>query len=148
MTESRLYNLYNDQIRYDLMKKFSYKSIMAVPKILKITINMGVGKSIADKRILTAATADLATISGQKPLVTHARKSIAGFKIREGMPLGCKVTLRRHRQYQFLDRLVSLAIPRIRDFRGLSTRSFDGRGNYSFGIHEQIVFPEIFYEKI
>src|SRR5438045_3883131 len=148
MTESRLHSLYKENIHKELMKQFSYKTPMAVPKILKITINMGVGKAINDKRLLTAAVADLSTISGQKPLITHARKSIAGFKIREGMPIGCKVTLRKHRQYDFLDRLVSIAIPRIRDFRGLSVKSFDGRRNYSFGIHEQIVFPEIFYEKI
>lgn len=139
---------YQDEIVPALMQRFGYKSIMQVPKITKITLNMGVGEAVADKKILNSAVDDLAKISGQKPVITISRKSIAGFKIREGMPIGCKVTLRRERMYEFLDRLISVAIPRIRDFRGLSARSFDGRGNYSMGVKEQIIFPEIDYDKI
>lgn len=139
---------YQDEIVPALMQRFGYKSIMQVPQITKITLNMGVGEAVADKKVLNAAVDDLVKISGQKPVITISRKSIAGFKIREGMPIGCKVTLRRERMYEFLDRLISVAIPRIRDFRGLSARSFDGRGNYSMGVKEQIIFPEIDYDKI
>jgi large subunit ribosomal protein L5 len=130
------------------MERFKYTSVMQVPRLSKITLNMGVGEAVANKKILEHAQDDLARISGQKPVVTLARKSIAGFKIREGWPIGCKVTLRRDRMYEFLDRLVNVAIPRIRDFRGLSARAFDGRGNYSMGVREQIIFPEIDYDKI
>lgn len=129
------------------MKKFGYSSVMAVPKITKITLNMGVGEAVADKKIMNFAVDDMTKISGQKPIVTKARLSIAGFKIREGWPIGCKVTMRRHRMYEFLDRLINVAIPRIRDFRGLNPKSFDGSGNYSMGIQEQLVFPEIDYDK-
>lgn len=132
----------------ELKKKFNYTSAMQVPKLVKITLNMGVGEAVADKKVLTAATADMERIAGQKPVVTLARKSIAGFKIREGWPIGCKVTLRGEKMYEFFDRLISVAIPRIRDFRGLNPKSFDGFGNYSMGIQEQIVFPEIDYDKI
>ncbi len=132
----------------ELKKTFNFTSAMQVPKIVKITLNMGVGEAVADKKVLTAACADMERISGQKPQVTMAKKSIAGFKIREGWPIGCKVTLRGERMYEFLDRLISVAIPRIRDFRGLNPKSFDGSGNYSLGIQEQIVFPEIDYDKI
>lgn len=139
---------YKDRIIAELKQAFSYKSVMQVPKITKITLNMGLGEAIADKKIITHAVGDMTKIAGQKPVVTKARKSIAGFKIREGWPLGCKVTLRGKRMYDFLERLISVAIPRIRDFRGLSPKAFDGRGNYSLGIKEQIVFPEIDYDKI
>ena len=132
----------------ELKKSLDFKSVMQVPKLLKITLNMGVGEAVADKKVLTAACADLEKISGQKPLVTLAKKSIAGFKIREDWPIGCKVTLRGVRMYEFLDRLISVTIPRIRDFRGLNPKSFDGTGNYSMGIQEQIVFSEIDYDKI
>ncbi len=145
---SRLKEVYKNEIVSKLQDQFSYKSVMEVPRITKITLNMGVGEAAADKKAIDGAVADLALISGQKPLVTKARKSVAGFKIREGWPIGAKVTLRGERMYEFLDRLVSMAIPRIRDFRGLSPKSFDGRGNYSMGIKEQIVFPEIDYDKI
>ena len=140
--------LYADVILKQLREKFGYKSSMEVPRILKVTLNMGVGEAVADKKVITSAVADLTSISGQKPLVTLARKSVAGFKIRTGWPIGCKVTLRRERMYEFLERLICIAIPRIRDFRGFSARSFDGRGNYTLGIREQIVFPEIDYDKI
>jgi large subunit ribosomal protein L5 len=130
------------------MEKFGYTTPMQIPSIKKITLNMGVGEAIADKKVLQSAMEDLQKISGQKPVVTLSRKSIAGFKIREGMPIGCKVTLRRERMYEFLDRLINISIPRIRDFRGLNPRSFDGRGNYSMGVKEQIIFPEIDYDKI
>ena len=130
-----------------MMKKFGYQSVMQVPRIVKITLNMGVGEAAVDKKILNSALDDLTRISGQKPLVTKAKKSIAGFKIREGWPIGCKVTLRNARMYEFIDRLVSVALPRVRDFRGLNPRSFDGRGNYSLGIQEQLVFAEIDYDK-
>ncbi len=136
------------KITPELQKKFSYKSVMQVPRITKITLNMGVGEAVADKKVIVNAVADLAKISGQKPVVTLARKSIAGFKIREEWPIGCKVTLRKDRMYELMQRLIAIAIPRIRDFRGFSVKSFDGRGNYSFGIKEQIVFPEIDYDKI
>jgi large subunit ribosomal protein L5 len=145
---ARLEKIYKEQIVPKLMKDFGYESIMQVPRITKITVNMGVGEATGDRKVLTFAEADLAKITGQKPQVTHAKKAIAGFKIREGWPIGCKVTLRRQRMYEFFDRLVSVAIPRIRDFRGCNTRSFDGRGNYSLGVREQIMFPEIDYDKI
>lgn len=139
---------YEKVVVKQLMKEFGYKNIMQVPKITKISLNMGVGESVGDKKVLDFAVADMQKIVGQKPVVTLARKSIAGFKIREGWPIGCKVTLRRKRMYEFLERLVKIAIPRIRDFRGLSSKSFDGFGNYTFGLKEQIVFPEIDYDKI
>lgn len=145
---ARLQDLYNDKIAADLQAKYGYKSAMEIPKITKITINMGVGEAIGDKKIMENAVSDLEKISGQKPIVTKARKSIAGFKVREGWPVGCKVTLRRERMYEFLDRLISIAIPRIRDFRGLNGKAFDGRGNYNMGVTEQIIFPEIDYDKI
>ncbi len=145
---ARYQELYRTAVIKQLMDKFGYKSPMQVPKIVKITLNMGVGEAVANKKVLDFAVADMTAIAGQKPLVTYAKKSIAGFKIRAGWPIGCKVTLRRERMYEFLERLVSIAIPRIRDFRGLNTRSFDGRGNYSLGIREQIVFPEIKYDEV
>lgn len=145
---ARLHKLYKEQIIAELTQRFSYQSAMQVPKLEKITLNMGVGEAVADKKVLQSAVEDLQKITGQKPIVTIARKSIAGFKVREGMPIGCKVTLRRERMYEFLDRLITIAIPRIRDFRGLSSKSFDGRGNYSMGVREQIIFPEIDYDKI
>lgn len=143
-----LQDFYRKTIVPKLQKDFGYKSVMQVPRIVKITLNMGVGEAVADKKIINNAVDDLARISGQKPLITNSRKSIAGFKIRDGWPIGCKVTLRRERMYEFLERLIAIAIPRIRDFRGFSARSFDGRGNYTLGIKEQIVFPEIEYDKI
>jgi large subunit ribosomal protein L5 len=145
---ARLKQYYRDKVVPQLMERFAYKSVMEVPRLVKITINMGVGEAIADKKVIENAAADMEKISGQKPVVTEARKSIAGFKVREGWPVGCKVTLRRDRMYEFLDRLISISIPRIRDFRGLNGRSFDGRGNYSMGVREQIIFPEIEYDKI
>ncbi len=145
---ARLKQYYNEVVVPQLMNQFSYQSTMQVPKITKITLNMGVGESVADKKVLNFALDDMTRISGQKPVTTLARKSIAGFKIREGWPIGCKVTLRRQRMYEFLDRLVSVTLPRVRDFRGLSAKSFDGTGNYSFGLNEQIVFPEIDFDKI
>ena len=145
---ARLQEYYKDTVVKQLMQQFGYKSVMEVPRIDKITINMGVGEAVADKKIMDNAVADLTKISGQKPVVTKARKSIAVFKIRTGYPVGCKVTLRRQRMYEFLDRLVSIAIPRIRDFRGISAKSFDGRGNFNMGVKEQIIFPEIEYDKI
>ena len=147
MTE-RFKKLYQDTIVKQLMKHFKYKNIMQVPRITKITLNMGVGEAAADKKIMTNALDDLTKIAGQKAVATLSRKSIAGFKIRSDWPIGCKVTLRGKRMYEFFDRLVTIVIPRIRDFRGLNARSFDGRGNYSMGIKEQIVFPEINYDKI
>lgn len=144
----RLLDVYRNEVVQKLQKKFSYTSAMQVPRIKKITINMGVGEAAADKKILTNAIADLEKISGQKAVTTLAKKSIAGFKIREGWPIGCKVTLRGAKMYEFLDRLVTIALPRVRDFRGVSAKSFDGRGNYSLGLKEQIVFPEIEYDKI
>ena len=131
-----------------MMKEHEYKSVMQVPRIEKITLNMGLGEAVGDRKVLESAVADMTAISGQKPVVTVARKSIAGFKIRDGYPIGAKVTLRRQRMYEFLDRLVNVSIPRIRDFRGISGRSFDGRGNYSLGIKEQIIFPEVDYDKV
>ena len=132
----------------ELMKQFNYKSVMEVPRIEKITLNMGVGEAVADKKVMEHAVADLEKIAGQKPVVTVARKSIAGFKIRDNYPVGCKVTLRRDQMFEFLDRLVTVALPRVRDFRGVSGKSFDGRGNYNMGVREQIIFPEIEYDKI
>jgi large subunit ribosomal protein L5 len=145
---ARLETVYKEKILPALMEQFAYKSIMQAPRITKITLNMGVGGAVADKKVLQSALSDMEKISGQKPVVTLARKSIAGFKIRDDMPIGCKVTLRSDRMYEFLDRLISISIPRIRDFRGLSSKSFDGRGNYSMGVKEQIIFPEIDYDKI
>ena len=145
---ARLESVYKETILPELVKQFSYKSVMQVPRITKITLNMGVGEAVADKKILQSAVSDMEKISGQKPVITLARKSIAGFKIRDDMPIGCKVTLRSQRMYEFLDRLISISIPRIRDFRGLSPKSFDGSGNYSMGVKEQIIFPEIDYDKI
>lgn len=144
----KLYDYYKDEVVSKLMNQFDYNSIMQVPRIKKITLNMGVGEATLDKKLLNNAIADLTAISGQKPLVTKARKSIASFKIRQGYPIGCKVTLRGNRMWDFFDRLISIAVPRIRDFRGLYTKSFDGRGNYSMGVHEQIIFPEIDYDKV
>ena len=145
---ARLKQIFNQQIVPELKKKLELKNTMEVPRILKITVNMGVGEAVADKKVMDAATADMAKITGQKPAVTKAKKSVATFKVRDGQAIGCKVTLRGDRMYEFLDRLVSIAIPRIRDFRGISTRSFDGRGNYSLGVKEQIIFPEIQYDQI
>lgn len=145
---ARLLEFYRKEVIPKLKEKFSYSSVMQVPHIEKITINMGVGEAAVDKKILMNAIGDLEKISGQKPIATLSRKSIAGFKIREGWPIGCKVTLRRAKMYEFLDRLITIALPRVRDFRGISARSFDGQGNYSLGIKEQIVFPEIEYDKI
>jgi large subunit ribosomal protein L5 len=145
---ARLKQLFNKQIVPELKKKLELKNTMEVPRILKITVNMGVGEAVADKKVMDAATADMQKITGQKPAVTKAKKSVATFKVRDGQAIGCKVTLRGDRMYEFLDRLVSIAIPRIRDFRGISTRSFDGRGNYSLGVKEQIIFPEIQYDQI
>ncbi len=144
----RLAEQYQKEIVPGLMKQFNYKSVMQVPRIQKIVLNMGVGDAVNDKKILEHAVADMTKISGQKPAVTKARKSIAVFKIREGYPIGCKVTLRSTRMYEFLDRLISVAIPRVRDFRGISGRAFDGRGNFNMGVKEQIIFPEIEYDKI
>lgn len=143
-----LNQLYREKIVDQLMKEFNYDSVMQVPKIEKVTLNMGLGEAVGDKKVVAHARGDMEKISGQQPVTTLARKSIAGFKIRDGWPLGCKVTLRRERMYEFLERLISIAIPSIRDFRGYSAKSFDGRGNYSLGIKEQIVFPEIEYDKI
>lgn len=145
---ARLQNIYRDTIVGQLKDKFGYQSVMQVPRIEKITLNMGVGEALADKKVLDHAVGDMTKIAGQKPVVTKARKSVAGFKVREDYPIGCKVTLRNQRMYEFLDRLVSVAIPRVRDFRGLNAKSFDGRGNYSMGVKEQIIFPEIDYDKI
>jgi len=145
---ARLESIYKETILPELVKQFSYKSVMQAPRITKITLNMGVGEAVADKKILQSAVSDMEKIAGQKPVITLARKSIAGFKIRDDMPIGCKVTLRSQRMYEFLDRLINISIPRIRDFRGLSPKSFDGRGNYSMGVKEQIIFPEIDYDKI
>lgn len=145
---ARLQQFYKDEVVKQLMGQFGYKSVMEVPRIEKITLNMGVGEAVADKKVMDHAVADMQKIAGQKPVVTKSRKSIAGFKIREDYPIGCKVTLRRARMYEFLDRLVTVAMPRIRDFRGISPKSFDGRGNYNMGVREQIIFPEIEYDKI
>jgi len=145
---ARLKEFYRNEVIGKLMKQFGYTNIMQVPKLKKVTINMGVGEAVGDKKVMNFALDDMARISGQKPVTTLAKKSIAGFKIREGWPLGCKVTLRNDRMYEFLDRLITIALPRVRDFRGLNPRSFDGTGNYSLGIQEQIVFPEIDFDKI
>jgi large subunit ribosomal protein L5 len=141
-------DLYSNVISKRLVDHFKYTSNMQVPRILKITLNMGVGEAVANKKVITSAVADLTKISGRKPVITTARKSVAGFKIREGWPVGCMVTLRGDSMYQFFEKLISVAIPRIRDFRGFSARSFDGRGNYTFGVREQIIFPEVEYDKI
>lgn len=145
---AKLHDFYKDTVVGTLQKEFSYKSVMQVPRIEKITLNMGVGEALADKKVLENAVGDMQAIAGQKPVVTRARKSVAGFKIREGYPIGCKVTLRGERMWDFLDRLITVAMPRIRDFRGVSSKSFDGRGNYSMGVREQIIFPEIDYDKV
>jgi large subunit ribosomal protein L5 len=145
---ARLQQFYQEKIVPDLKTKFGYKSIMEIPRITKITLNMGVGEAVADKKVIEHATGDMVKIAGQKPVVTKARKAIAGFKIRQGYPIGCMVTLRGARMYEFLDRFVTIALPRVRDFRGISGRAFDGRGNYNIGIKEQIIFPEIEYEKV
>lgn len=145
---ARLQKHYNDVVIKQLTEQFEYKNVMEVPKIVKISLNMGVGEAVADKKIIENAVADMEKIAGQKAVVTLARKANAGFKIREGWPIGCKLTLRRERMFEFLDRLITIAIPRIRDFRGLNGKSFDGRGNYSMGVREQIIFPEIDYDKV
>lgn len=145
---ARLQAEYKEKIVGQLTERFRYRTVMQVPRIEKITLNMGVGEAVADKKVMDNAVADLRMISGQQPIVTKARKSVAAFKIREGWPIGCKVTLRRERMYEFLDRLINVAIPRIRDFRGLNAKGFDGRGNYSMGVREQIIFPEIDYDKV
>ena len=145
---ARLREFYKDTVVPELVKQFGYKSVMEVPRIEKITLNMGVGEAVADKKVMEHAVSDLEKITGQKPVVTVARKSIAGFKIRDNYPVGCKVTLRRDQMFEFLDRLITIAVPRVRDFRGVSGKSFDGRGNYNMGVREQIIFPEIEYDKI
>ena len=145
---ARLAEVYRSEVIPGLVKEFNYKSVMEVPRITKILLNMGVGEAVADKKVLDHAVGDMTLIAGQKPIVTKAKKSIAGFKIRDGYPIGCKVTLRGPRMYEFLDRLISVAIPRIRDFRGISAKSFDGRGNFNMGVREQIIFPEVEYDKI
>ncbi len=145
---ARFQQYYKDTVVKQLMDQFGYKSVMEVPRIAKITLNMGVGEAVADKKVMDHAVGDMRKIAGQKPVVTKSKKSIAGFKIRDDYPVGCMVTLRRERMYEFLDRLVTVAIPRIRDFRGISGKSFDGRGNYNMGVREQIIFPEIDYDKI
>ena len=145
---ARLHDFYKETVVPSLVQQFGYKSPMEVPRISKVVLNMGVGEATADKKILDNAVSDMTKISGQKPVITKARKAIAGFKIREGYPIGCMVTLRRDRMYEFLDRLVTIALPRVRDFRGVSGRAFDGRGNYNMGVKEQIIFPEIEYDKI
>jgi large subunit ribosomal protein L5 len=145
---ARLHEHYQKTVVPALLEKFEYSSVMQVPRITKITLNMGVGEAITDKKVMQAAVDEMTRIAGQKPVVTKARKSVAAFKIREGWPIGCKVTLRRRQMYEFLDRLISVAFPRVRDFRGVSPRAFDGRGNFSVGLKEQIVFPEIDYDKV
>ena len=145
---SRLEELYKNEVVAKLKEEFGYKNIMEVPKITKITLNMGVGEALGDKKLLDSAVADMEAIAGQKAVVTKARKSVAGFKVREGWPIGCKVTLRRDRMWEFLDRLIDISLPRVRDFRGINGKSFDGRGNYSMGVKEQIIFPEIDYDKV
>lgn len=148
MEMARLKEFYKDEVVELMMKRFGYKSVMQVPKLQKITLNMGVGEAVGDKKVMNFAVEDMTRIAGQKPVVTLAKKSIAGFKIREEWPVGCKVTLRKNRMYEFLDRLITITLPRVRDFRGLNPKSFDGTGNYSMGIHEQIVFSEIDFDKI
>ena len=145
---ARLQKIYNDQVLPSLVEKFSYKSSMQAPRLTKITVNMGVGEAIGDKKVLDKAVADMEAITGQKVIKTLARKSVASFKVRDGYPVGCKVTLRGKRMFEFLDRLINVALPRVRDFRGLNAKAFDGRGNYNLGIKEQIIFPEIEFEKI
>jgi large subunit ribosomal protein L5 len=145
---ARLHQFYRDQVVPDLVKKFGYKSVMQVPRITKITLNMGVSEAVSDKKVMDNAVGDLTKIAGQKPVVTKSKKAIAGFKIRENVPIGCMVTLRGVRMYEFLDRFVTIALPRVRDFRGVSARAFDGRGNYNIGVKEQIIFPEIDYDKV
>lgn len=145
---ARFEEFYRGEVAKSLMSQFGYKSVMEVPRIQKITLNMGVGEAVADKKVMEHAVGDMQKIAGQKPVVTLARKSIAGFKIREGYPVGCKVTLRKSHMYEFLDRLITIALPRVRDFRGVSGKGFDGRGNYNMGVKEQIIFPEIEYDKV
>ncbi|ASP38274.1 50S ribosomal protein L5 [Bacterioplanes sanyensis] len=145
---SRLEKLYKEEVVAKLKEEFGYNNIMEVPKITKVTLNMGVGEALGDKKLLDSAVADMEAIAGQKVIVTKARKSVAGFKVREGWPIGCKVTLRRDRMWEFIDRLVDISLPRVRDFRGINPKSFDGRGNYSMGVKEQIIFPEIEYDKV
>jgi len=145
---ARLKQHYTDSVAPGLQKQFGYKNPMEIPRITKITLNMGVGEAVADRKVMEHAVEDMTKIAGQKPIVIKARKSVAGFKVREGWPVGCKVTLRREQMYEFLDRLINIAIPRIRDFRGMNPKAFDGRGNYNMGVREQIIFPEIDYDKI
>ena len=145
---ARLQDHYKEQVVPQLMEKFGYSTVMQVPRIEKITLNMGVGEAIGDKKVMEFAVSDMEKIAGQKAIVNKAKKSVAGFKVREGWPVGCNVSLRRERMYEFLDRLINIAIPRIRDFRGLSPKAFDGRGNYSMGVKEQIIFPEVEYDKV
>ncbi|MGB5439914.1 MAG: 50S ribosomal protein L5 [Gammaproteobacteria bacterium] len=145
---ARLKQFYDDTVTKKLMEQFGYKNVMQIPRITKITLNMGVGEAVADRKVMENAVGDMVKIAGQKPVVAKARKSVAGFKLREGWPVGCSVTLRSEQMYEFLDRLINVAIPRIRDFRGMSPKSFDGRGNYNMGVKEQIIFPEIDYDKI
>ncbi|MER2555533.1 MAG: 50S ribosomal protein L5 [Thauera sp.] len=145
---ARLQQVYKDEVAPALKQQFGYKSVMEVPRITKITLNMGVGEAVGDKKILEHAIGDMTKIAGQKPVATKARKSIAGFKIRDGYPIGCMVTLRGPRMFEFLDRLITIALPRVRDFRGIGAKGFDGRGNYNLGVKEQIIFPEIEYDKI
>ncbi len=145
---ARLLEQYKQEVIGQLTERFGYRNVMEVPRITKVTLNMGLGEAVKDKKILEHATSDMATIAGQKPIVTYSRKSIAGFKIRDGWPIGCKVTLRRDRMWEFLDRFINVAAPRIRDFRGFSPKSFDGRGNYNLGVREQIIFPELEFDKV
>lgn len=145
---ARLQEIYQESVVKQLMDEFKYSSVMEVPRITKITLNMGVGEALTDKKVMEHAVSDMTKISGQKPIIRNARKSVAGFKVREGYPIGCKVTLRKAKMYEFLDRLIAISLPRVRDFRGLNPKSFDGRGNYSMGVKEQIIFPEIDYDKI
>lgn len=145
---ARLQEFYKKEVVAQLQKQFGYKSVMEVPRILKVTLNMGVGEAVADKKVLENAVADMTKIAGQKPVTTRAKKSIAGFKIREGYPIGCMVTLRGPKMFEFIDRLVSVALPRVRDFRGIAAKGFDGQGNYNMGVKEQIIFPEIEYDKV
>ena len=145
---SRLQDYYKETVVPQLREKFDYRNVMEVPRVTKVTLNMGVGEAVGDKKVMDRAVGDMIAISGQKPIVTNARRSVASFKIRDGWPVGCKVTLRREQMYEFLDRLINIAIPRIRDFRGLNPKGFDGRGNYNMGVREQIIFPEIDYDKI
>jgi large subunit ribosomal protein L5 len=145
---ARLQEYYRDTVVGQLTEKFGYDNVMQVPRFEKVTVNMGVGEAVGDKKVIEKAVADMAAITGQKPIITKARKSVASFKIRDGYPIGCKVTLRRDRMYEFLDRLVNVALPRVRDFRGIPRKSFDGRGNYNLGVREQIIFPEINYDQV